>query len=69
MIVADPNAPLAPFYKGWDTYNDYLVDITGKLTQEQLAQASCCRTDWRATASQRGVLAFRWSAPGPSAAR
>jgi uncharacterized damage-inducible protein DinB len=36
MNVADSKATLAPFYKGWDTYNDYLVDITGKLSQEQL---------------------------------
>jgi uncharacterized damage-inducible protein DinB len=38
--MVDGNAPLAPFYKGWSEYNDYLVDITGKLTQEQLLLAT-----------------------------
>jgi uncharacterized damage-inducible protein DinB len=34
--MTDGNSPLTPFYKGWETYNDYLVEAVGNLTDEQL---------------------------------
>jgi hypothetical protein len=34
--MTDGNSPLMPFYKGWDTYNGYLVEAVGNLTDEQL---------------------------------
>jgi uncharacterized damage-inducible protein DinB len=38
--LTDGNTPLAPFYKGWSDYNDYLIDVTSKLTPEQLLLAT-----------------------------
>jgi uncharacterized damage-inducible protein DinB len=34
--VTDGNNPLTPYYVGWDTYNDYLVEAVSNLTGEQL---------------------------------
>jgi uncharacterized damage-inducible protein DinB len=34
--MTDGNSPLTPYYLGWDTYNDYLVEAVGNLTDEQL---------------------------------
>jgi uncharacterized damage-inducible protein DinB len=34
--MTDGNTPLTPYYKGWDTYNNYLVEAVGNLTDEQL---------------------------------
>ena len=34
--MTDGNAPLTPYYQGWDRYNDLLVEAVGTLTEEQL---------------------------------
>src|SRR5262245_33401031 len=38
--MTDGKSPLTPFYKGWETYNDYLIEAIGNLSDEQLLLAN-----------------------------